>query len=113
MVQELWSDTFHLKLTARILVQQREVITRPKTSFRKMTLPSVAVFSAMCLSCMLLRKFHQKTTKVISETLAMRVDSTEVIILNPFVTYIGVSCAESYVPVKSKLKHPPGHTQGI
>ena len=54
MVQELWSDTFHL--TARILMQKREVITRPKTSFEE-TLPSVAAFSAMCLSCMFLRKF--------------------------------------------------------
>ena len=96
MVQELWSGTFHF--TARSLVQQREVFTRPETSFRKMTLPSVAVFSAICLSCILLRKFHQKTTKGISKTLAMRDDSTEIIILNPFVTltYIGVSCAESY-----------------
>ena len=73
-----------------------EVITRQKTSFRKMTLPSVAVFSPMRLSCMLLRKFHQKTAKGISETLAMSDNWTEVIILNPFVTHISVSCAESY-----------------
>ena len=56
MVQELWSDTFHL--TARILIQKREVITiRPKTSFGKLSLPL-----ALCvyLYCMLLRKFHQK-----------------------------------------------------
>ena len=45
-----------------------------------MTLPSVAVFSPMRLSCMLLRKFHQKTAKGISETLAMSDNSTEVII---------------------------------
>lgn len=45
----------------------------------------------MRLSYMLLRKFHQKTAKGISETLAMSDDSTEVIILNFFVTYIGVS----------------------
>ena len=30
------------------------------------------------------------------ETLAMSGDSTEEIIFNPFVTYISVSCAESY-----------------
>ena len=66
------------------------------TSFGKMTLPSDAVFSPMRLSCMLLHKFHQKTVKGISETLAMSDNSTEVIILNPFVTHIGVSCAESY-----------------
>ena len=58
-----------------------------------MTLPSVAVFSPMRLSCMLLRKFHQKTAKC---SVAMIDDSTEVIILNFLVTYIGVSCAESY-----------------
>ena len=50
----------------------------------------------MRLSCMLLHKFHQKTAKGISETLAMSENSTAVIILNPFVTHIGVSCAESY-----------------
>ena len=50
----------------------------------------------MRLSCMLLGKFHQKTAKGISETLAMSDNSIEVIILNPFVTHIGVSCAESY-----------------
>ena len=61
-----------------------------------MTLPFVAVFSPMRLSCILLGKFHQKTAKGISETLAMSDNSTEVIILNPFVTHIGVSCAESY-----------------
>ena len=91
MVQELWSDTFHI--TARILIQKREVITiRPKTSFGKLSLPL-----ALCvyLYCMLLRKFHQKIAKSILETLAMSYDSTEVITLNPFVTYIGVSCAES------------------
>ena len=38
-----------------------------------------------------LRKFHQKTAKGISETLAISEDSSEVIILNPFITYIGVS----------------------
>ena len=59
-------------------------------------LPSVAVFSPMRLSGMLLRKFHRKTAKGISETLAKSDDSTEVIILNLFVTYIGVPCAESY-----------------
>ena len=48
------------------------------------------------LLCMLLRKFHEKTAKVISETLAMSGDSTRVKILNPLVTYIGVSCARSY-----------------
>ena len=61
-----------------------------------MTLPSVAVFSPMSLSCMLLRKFHQKTAKGISGSLVTSDDMTEVIILNPFVTYISVSCAESY-----------------
>ena len=41
-----------------------------------MTLSSIAVFSPMRLSCMLLRKFHQKTAKGISETLAMSDNST-------------------------------------
>ena len=78
------------------VAEVEEIITRPNTSFGKMTLPSVAVFSPMLLSCMLLRKFHQKTAKGISETLAVSDNSTEVIILNPFVTHIGVSCAEYY-----------------
>ena len=50
----------------------------------------------MRLSHMLLRKFHQKTSTGISETLAVSDDSTKVIILNLFVAYIGVSWAESY-----------------
>ena len=61
-----------------------------------MTLLSVAFFSPMRLSCMLWRKFYEKTAKGISETLATSDDSTKVIILNPFITHIGVSCAESY-----------------
>ena len=41
-------------------------------------------------------EMHQKTAKGFSETLVMSNDSTEVMILNPFVTHIDVSCAESY-----------------
>ena len=37
--------------------------------------------------CMLLRTFNQNIANAISETLAMSDDSTEVIILNPFVTF--------------------------
>ena len=49
----------------------------------------------MRVSSMVLRKFQQKTAKCVSESLAMSDDSIEVI-LNLFVTYTGVSCAESY-----------------
>ena len=62
----------------------KQQITWPKTSFGKKTLPSVAVFSRMRLSRMLLRKFHQKTAKGISETLVMSSDSTEGNDFEPF-----------------------------
>lgn len=58
-----------------------------------MTSPSIAAFSPMCLSCMLLSKFHQSNVKRIVKTLAISDDFTEEVTLNSFVTYnyIGVS----------------------